>query len=100
MSTTPQKQAIARYRKRLSQRGMERFEVLGSPRDRELLRAIARRLAVDGPDSAGIRAAIRQAVSPEPSLKGGILAALCRSPLVGAHLEIKRPRSRGRKVEL
>jgi len=29
MSTTPQKRALKRYRKRLKERGMARFEVLG-----------------------------------------------------------------------
>ena len=32
--------------------------------------------------------------------KGGILAALRRSPLVGADLELSRPRVEGRKFEL
>jgi hypothetical protein len=31
--------------------------------------------------------------------KGGILAALRRSPLVGADLDLTRPREEGRKVE-
>src|SRR5580658_1465467 len=35
MSTTPQKRALKRYRKRLNQRGMARFEVLGLEADRE-----------------------------------------------------------------
>ena len=48
MSTTPQKRALNRYRKRLGQRGMARFEVLGLDADRELIRSLARRLAGDG----------------------------------------------------
>jgi hypothetical protein len=38
MSTTPQKRALNRYRKRLTQQGMARFEVLGLDADRELIR--------------------------------------------------------------
>ena len=34
MSTTPRKRALKRYRKRLGQRGMARFEVLGLDADR------------------------------------------------------------------
>ena len=36
----------------------------------------------------------------KPSKKGGILAALRRSPMVGANMKITRPRVRGRKVDL
>ena len=100
MSTTPQKRAVTRYRKRLSQRGMARYEVLGRNSDRDLIRTLARKLASDAPDAPGIRAAIRQAISAEPQKKGGILQALRQSPLVGAELDLSRPASAGRKVEL
>src|ERR1019366_7116189 len=43
VSTTPQKRALNRYRKRLKQRGLARFEVLGLDADRELIRSLARR---------------------------------------------------------
>ena len=100
MSTTPQKRALNRYRKRLGQRGMARFEVLGLDADRELIRSLARRLAGDGPDSARIRAAVRLTMAGEQSKKGGILNALRRSPLVGADLDVSRPMTPGRRVDL
>ena len=100
MSDTSQKRALSNYRKRLKQRGMARFEVLGLDADRELIRSLARRLADNGPDSARIRAAVRLTVSGEPPKKGGILKALRRSPLVGADLNLKRPVLAGRKVDL
>jgi hypothetical protein len=100
MSTTPQKRALSRYRKRLSQRGMARFEVLGLDADRELIRSLAKRLAGDGPDSARIRATVRSTISGDQSMTGGILDALRRSPLVGADLDLSRPLMPGRKVEL
>jgi len=62
MSDTSQKRALNNYRKRLNQRGMARFEVLGLDTDRELIRSLARRLAetsrcevlgVDGANNAG-----------------------------------------------
>ena len=62
MSTTPQKRALNRYRKRLGQRGMARFEVLGLDADRELIRSLAKRLASNGPDSARIRDTVRLTV--------------------------------------
>jgi len=100
LSTTPQKRALKKYRKRLSQRGMARFEVLGIDGDRDLIRSLARRLAGGDPDSARIRATVRSTISGEPSKKGGILDALRRSPLVGADLDLKRPATLDRKVDL
>jgi hypothetical protein len=100
MGDTSQKRAIDNYRKRLNQRGMARFEVLGLNTDRELIRSLARRLADNGPDSARIRATVRRTVAGEPPNKGGILNALRRSPLVGADLNLKRPVMAGRNVDL
>ena len=100
MSETSQKRALKNYRKRLNRRGMARFEVLGLDADRELIRSLARRLAENRPDSARIRATVRRAISGEPPNKGGILNALRRSPLVGADLNLKRPVTGGRKVDL
>jgi hypothetical protein len=100
MSTTPQKRALNRYRKRLNQRGMARFEVLGLDADRELIRSLAKRLAGDGPDSARLRATVRLVILGEQPKKGGILNALRRSPLVGADLDLNRPLTPGRGVDL
>ena len=99
MSNPSQKRAISNYRKRLNQRGMARFEVLGLGADRELIRSLAKRLADDSPDAARIRAAVRCTISGEPN-KGGILNALRRSPLVGAELNLQRPVTADRKVDL
>ena len=100
MSDTSQKRAIHNYRKRLRQRGMTRFEVLGLGADRELIRSLAKRLAGDNPESARIRDAVRRTISGEPPDKGGILNALRRSPLVGAELNLDRPVTTDRKVDL
>jgi hypothetical protein len=96
----PQKRALNRYRKRLSQRGMARFEVLGLDADRVLIRSLAKRLAGDAPDSARIRATVRLTMSGEQPKKGGILNALRRSPLVGADLDLNRPLTPGRRIDL
>ena len=100
MSTTPQKRALDRYRKRLGQRGMARFEVLGLDADRKLIRSLAKRLAGNDPDSARIRDTVRLTIAGEQSKKGGILSALRRSPLVGADLDLNRPLTPGRRVDL
>jgi hypothetical protein len=95
-----QKRAIQNYRSRLSERGLARFEVLGRESDRDLIRSLARRLAEDGSDAARIRATVNQTISGEPPKTGGILAALRRSPLVGADLDLSRSRVEGRKIDL
>ncbi|MBI5261679.1 MAG: hypothetical protein HY852_07660 [Bradyrhizobium sp.] len=95
-----QKRAIRNYRNRLQKRGIARFEVLGLDGDRDLIRSLARRLAEDGPDASRLRAAVTQTISGEPPRKGGILAALRRSPLVGSDIAPVRQFETGRKVEL
>src|SRR3954466_9011189 len=100
MSNTSQKRAIKNYRNRLHQRGMARFEVLGLDTDRDLIRSLARRLADDEPEVTELRAAINRTIGGEPPRKGGILAALRRSPLVDADLILDRPFESGRKVEV
>jgi hypothetical protein len=98
--TKAQQRAIRNYRSRLTDRGLARFEVLGRDADRDLIRSVARKLAEDTPAAAELRAAVSQSVAGESPRKGGILAALRRSPLVGADLDLKRPREAGRKIKL
>ena len=100
MGNTAQKRALRNYRTRLVKRGMARFEVLGLDADRELIRSLARRLAEDDPEALRIRAAVSQTIAGEPPRKGGILAALRRSPLVGADLNLARSHDTGRKVDM
>ena len=100
MSNNAQKKALQNYRTRLVKRGLARFEVLGLDADRDLIRSLAKRLAEGDPDAAQIRAAVSQTIAGEPPKKGGILAALRRSPLVGADLNLTRSREAGRKVAL
>ena len=88
MNNTSQKQALKNYRNRLKDRGMARFEVLGLDADRELIRSLAKRLAENDRDATRLRASVSRTISGEPPKKGGILAALRRSPLVGADLEV------------
>lgn len=94
-----QRRAVQDYRSRLGEQGLARFEVIGRDGDRDLIRAPARRLAEDSSEASRLRASIAQSVSGEPPERGGILASLRRSPLVGASLDLTRPRLEGRKVE-
>ncbi|MSP98167.1 MAG: hypothetical protein EXR29_13325 [Betaproteobacteria bacterium] len=98
--SSSQRRAVQNYRSRLSARGLTRFEVLGLGDDRNLIRSLARRLAEEGPEASRLRAAVSQAITGTPAKKGGILAALRRSPLVGAGLDLRRAREEGRKVEI
>lgn len=95
-----QKRAIQTYRSRLIERGLARFEVLARDADRVLIRSLARRLAEDSPEASHLREALSQTIGGEPPKKGGILAALRRSPLVGADLNIVRVREDGRDIEI
>jgi transposase len=97
---TSQRRAIKNYRSRLTKRGLARFEVLGLDADRDLIRSLARRLAEEGPEAKRLRAAVSQTIAGEPPKKGGILAALRRSPLVGADINLARAREEGRKVDI
>jgi hypothetical protein len=100
LSNRAQKRAIKNYRSRLRKRGVVRFEVLGLDADRGLIRSVAKRLAQNDPEANRIRMELMRAVAGVPKQLGGILAALRRSPLVGAELKIERPFDSGRKVEL
>jgi hypothetical protein len=97
---TPQKRALKNYRSRLNERGMARYEVLGLNADRDLIRSLAKRLAENDRDATQIRAAVSRSIAGGPPKKGGIFAALRRSPLVGADLDVTRARTPGREVDL
>lgn len=58
------------------------------------------RKSTKGRPARNRRAIVGRAVEGPPPRKGGILAALRRSPLVGAELDLPRPKLPGRKVEL
>ena len=100
MSNAAQKRAIENYRSRLADRGVARFEIQALESDRDLIRALARKLADESPEAAQLRRTMQQAIIGEPPKTGGILAALRRSPLVDADIDLGRSREHGRKVNL
>lgn len=100
MNNDAQKRAIENYRSRLTKRGIIRFEIQALERDRDLIRALARKLTEEGQIAGHLRRVVQQAVAGGSPKTGGILAALRRSPLVGADLDLSRPREEGRKVDL
>jgi transposase len=100
MANAAQKRALNNYRQRLSEKGMARFEVLALDCDRDLLRSLAKRLAQNDGEAARLRAEVRRSVAGEPSRKGGILAALRQSPLVGVEFDVTRDVTTGRDIDL
>lgn len=67
-----QTRAMQKYRSRLGDRGLARFEVLGRDSDRSLIRSLARRLAEDGPEAANLRAFVSETLAGEPPKKEGL----------------------------
>jgi hypothetical protein len=98
MGTPAQKRAVQNYRASLAQRGLGRFEVVARATDRELIRALAKRLAEDGPEAARIRATIAPNEGQYVPRKGGIIDALRHSPLVGSGVAFKRSTDSPRRV--
>ena len=101
MTQTSQQRAVKNYRKRLGQRGVSRFEVVGRKDDRELIRTLAKRLAEKSPGATRLRAEVNKSLATPPSgARGGIYAALRRSPLVGTDVDLERVPAPPRKIDL
>ena len=100
MQSTQQNRATQNYRRRLGERGICRFEVMGLDQDRELIRTLAKRLAVNDAEATRIRDNLSRTIEVGSGRKGGIYEALRRSPLVGADLDFERVRGPDREIDL
>ncbi|MFJ7440334.1 hypothetical protein ACIQW5_22015 [Methylorubrum thiocyanatum] len=107
MDTSSRKLEERDDRNSAGQHGLARFEVTGLDADRNLICSLARRLAEPGAESAALRKAITAVIDTKPpasdnrpSKRGGILAALRSSPLVGAGLDLTKIRHSGRTIDL
>ncbi|HXQ67934.1 MAG TPA: hypothetical protein VN980_15275 [Alphaproteobacteria bacterium] len=96
MTKASQRRAVAAHRRRLAERGLSRYEVRGLEADKELIRSLARRLGAGDAKAARLRTELAEKAAAEPPRRGGILAALRRSPLVGAELGLARETGHGR----
>lgn len=79
-----------------SQDPIVRYEVVGLEADRDLMRSLAERLAKGGPHADQMRADIARFLAG----KGGIVAALLRSPLTGSDLDLTRDHAPSRGLDL
>ena len=100
MPESSRRLAVINYRRRLAEHGLGRYEVRGLERDKDLVRKLAKRLAADDPEAARLRAVMLKQISDEPPRRGGIWAALRRSPAVGADLDLSREMVPERDVDL
>ncbi len=96
MTKASQRRTVANHRPRLMEHDLRRYEVRGLETDKTLVRGLAKRLAAGDEAAARLRRELAEKVPLAPRHRGGILAALRRSPLVGAGLRIRRETSRGR----
>ena len=100
MAKTSQHRAVTNNRNRLKERGMGRYEVRGLVTDKALVRSFAMRLAKKDAAATELRAEIARKISGNPPTRGQIYAALRRSPLVGADLNLERDGTLPRDIDL
>jgi hypothetical protein len=74
--------------------------VRGLDSDKSLVRLSAARLAVDDLDAQRLRVELTQEVTGEQPRRGGIFAALRRSPMVGVELDLAHDVTEGRDIDL
>ena len=99
MTQSSQRRATANYRGRQRERGLCRYEVRGLRSDKTLVHQIAARLASNEPDAQRLRAELTQELVGEQPRRGGIFAALRRSPMVGVELDLAREVTEGRDLD-
>jgi hypothetical protein len=76
-----QNRAVANHRRRLTERGIARYEVRGLEQDKELVRKFVNRLAANDPEAQRLRQQVADDVLKKPLSGKEIVEALRRSPL-------------------
>ena len=95
-----QYRAVVKNRRVMRERGVSRFEVRGLAGDKDLVRGLAKRLAVNDETAKRLRAELLKAVSSENDEVGGFWRWLRASPLVGSGINLEREVTYGRKIDL
>lgn len=93
-----QKRAVANYRRRLAEQGVARYEVRGLDRDKSLVRRLAERLSANDAEAQTLRSDLATRLRAPDEARGTLYAALRRSPLVGADLDLSRDAAVDRDV--
>lgn len=94
-----QAKAVAKYRDRLADKGMARFEVLGRKSDSALVRNFARMIAEESDKGAALREFAEKITTKQEAPRGSFVEALLRSPLVGSGIDLTRSADDFRTVE-
>jgi hypothetical protein len=100
MAKSAQQRALEKYRRDQRQSGISRYEVRGLEADKELVRALAKKLAARDEGATKLRNEMAEKLAGKRAKRGGIFAALRRSPLVGADIDLERPSIPARTVDL
>jgi transposase len=91
---------VENHRRRLAEQGVGRFEVQGLQTDKHLIRSLARALTRNDEQARRLRDQVSRSVAGEEPSRGGVLAALRASPLVGSDIDLGREPHPGRDVDL
>jgi hypothetical protein len=96
-----QERATKAYRARLDDEGLGRFEMIAPKEDQELLRGLARLMSRDEAKRQMFRRWAAETLGlVQNGRKGGVVAALRKSPLVGVDLDVSRSTDDARDVPL
>jgi hypothetical protein len=93
--------AVIKNRRALRTRGLSRYEVRGLESDKALIKALAKKLALDDPAAKSLRSTLEREVTPPAKLKYANLWEWLRaSPLVGSGINLEREVVQLRKIDL
>ena len=99
MARTTRK-AVADHRRRQKRKGLERVEVQVSGADAALIRAVARRLREETPDSEFLRGQLRDATGEVPTAAEFLKSIACDLPDEVFEPILRRDRRPSRPVKL
>lgn len=94
------RKAVTDHRRRLKRKGLERVEVQVSASDAPLIRAVARRLREETPDSELLRGQLRAATGDMPTMAEFLKAITCDVPDDAFDSLLQRDRRPSRPVDL
>jgi len=97
MTKASQRRAVDNQRKRMRERGHERYEVTGPGHDKALVREFVMTLAAGGPKAERLREQTKQMIAPKISSGAELLRALQSGPRFPDDFDISREFTTGRE---